>query len=229
LDLGRQDTEEAATTDFLAAQAIDLGDHFTFTIERTRLLNPALEGAAVRYHATAGLAGRVFEDITVDVGFGDPAVTDPEMVRGSDLLEFADIPPIEVPALPLELHVAEKVHAYTRSYAGGHPSTRVKDLVDLVAMSSRFAFQAGRVRRALEVTFSSRGTHLLPSAFPSPPPQWRIPYRRMAAEVGLDPDVSAGYQQAEAFLDPVLAGAIPGDARWNPTQHGWQEAGIDIA
>jgi hypothetical protein len=134
LDLGRQDNEEAATADFLTAQSVDLGDYFTFVIERTRKLDAALEGAAVRYHVIAELAGRPFEDATVDVGFGDPPVTDPELVRGPDLLSFADIPPAEVLALPLEQHVAEKVHAYTRSYGDGRPSTRVKDLIDLVMM-----------------------------------------------------------------------------------------------
>jgi hypothetical protein len=65
MDLGRQDDEQAATADFLAAQAVDLGDHFTFVIERTTKLGAMLEGAAVRYHVTAELAGRTFEDVTV--------------------------------------------------------------------------------------------------------------------------------------------------------------------
>jgi len=228
MDLGRQDSEEAATADFLTAQAVDLGDYFTFAIERTGRLDPALEGAAVRYHATASLAGRIFEDITVDVGFGDPAVTDPEIIRGPDLLGFAEIPAVQVPALPLEQHVAEKVHAYTRSYAGGNPSTRVKDLIDLAVISSQFSFQAGRLRRALEATFSSWATHLLPPALPPPPAQWRIPYRRIATEVGLDPDVTVGYEQANIFLGPILAGAIPEHMQWNPMQHAWQEVGHDV-
>lgn len=122
---------------------------------------------------------------------------------------FADIPPAEVPALPLEQHVAEKVHAYTRRYVGGSPSTRVNDTVDLAVMSSLSHFQAGRLRRALEATLESRGTHALPSVLPPPSPGWRTPYRRMPAEVGLEPDLSSGYEQARAFLDPILAGTTP--------------------
>ncbi|MBI2403732.1 MAG: hypothetical protein HYV20_13555 [Gemmatimonadetes bacterium] len=34
--------------------------------------------------------------------------------------------------IPLARHVAEKVHAYARTYGEGRASTRVKDLVDLV-------------------------------------------------------------------------------------------------
>ena len=128
MDLGRWDDEPAATDDLVAAQQIDLGDHFRFAVGRTAKLDQLLEGAAVRYHVSAYLAGRRFEELTVDVGFGDPPVGEPERLRGPDLLSFAEIAPVEVPALPLEQHVAEKVHAYTRSYAAGHSSTRTKDL-----------------------------------------------------------------------------------------------------
>jgi len=221
LDLGRKDNEEAATADFLAAQSVDLGDYFTFIVERTKKLDAALEGAAVRYHVIAELAGRLFEDVTVDVGFGDPPVTDPELVRGPELLSFADIPPAEVPALPLEQHVAEKVHAYTRSYAGGRPSTRVKDLIDLVMMSALFNFQAGRVRRALQAVFAARSTRTLSASLPPPPTQWRAAYRKMAGEVGLDEDLLVGYERARAFLDPILSGSVPDGGQWNPTQHSW--------
>ena len=220
MDLGRQDSEEEATADFVAAQSIELGDYFTFVVERTKKLD-VTEGAAVRYHVTAELAGRPFEDVTVDVSFGEALIADPELVRGPELLSFAGVPPAEVPVLPLEQHVAEKVHAYTRSYAGGRVSTRVKDLIDLVIISSLFGFQAGRLRRALEATFDARSTHPLPPSLSPPPSQWRAAYRRIAAEVGLDPDMSQGYGRVKGFLDPILSAAVPDDARWKPARQSW--------
>jgi hypothetical protein len=221
MDLGRQDSEEEATADFVAAQSLDLEDYFTFDIERTGKLD-TMEGVATRYHVTAELAGRAFEDVTVDVGFGDALVGDPELVRGPELLRFAGIPPAQVPALPLEQHVADKVHAYTRSYAGGRPSTRPKDLIDLAMISSLFEFQAGRVGRALQAVFSARKTHPLPTSLPLPPSQWRLAYRRMAAEVGLDSDMSVGFERVNVFLDPILASAVPEHARWSPTLQTWR-------
>lgn len=177
LDLGRQDSEEAATADFLAAQSVDLGDYFTFAIERTGPLDSDMEGATVRYHMTAQLAGRRFEDVKVDVGFGDPPVTDPELVRGPDLLAFADIPPIVVPALSLKQHVAEKLHAYTRRYSGGTASTRVKDLTDLVTMSSFFAFEAGRAATGIggHVRCSRYSSVARGSASSTAPLAYRLP------------------------------------------------------
>src|SRR2546428_4156576 len=94
LDLGRQDDESSATADFRSAEAADLGDFFSFKIERTGRLDSLRDGAAVRYHVTAGLAGRRFEEATVDVGFGEPSIPEPELLVGSDLLDFAGIPAI---------------------------------------------------------------------------------------------------------------------------------------
>ena len=221
MDLGRWDDERMAAEDFAATEQLDLGDHFRFAVVRTDKLDQLLEGAAVRYHVSAYLAGRRFEELTVDVGFGDPLTVPPERLRGPDLLSFAEIAPIEVPALPLEQHVAEKVHAYTRSYAGGRASTRVKDLLDLVLIPSQFPFEAGRLRSALRATFGARETHRHRSALPPPPDEWRPGYRRMAAEVGLDPELSTGYAQARTVLDPILAGTGPDDARWDPARRTW--------
>lgn len=156
MDLGRWDDERAATDDLVAAQYVELGDHFRFAVERTAKLDQLLEGAAVRYHVSAYLAERRFEELTVDVGFGGPWIAEPEWLSGPDLLSFAEIAPIEVPALPLEQHVAEKIHAYTRRYAGGHSSSRTKNLVDLALISSLFPFQASSLRGAFRATFDAR-------------------------------------------------------------------------
>ena len=220
MDLAREGGEAAATADLLAAQAVALGDYFTFTIVKTGRL-AGLEGAAARYHVVAELAGRLFEDAIVDVDFGDALVVAPDLVPVPDLLGFAGIEMIAVPALPLELHVAEKVHAYTRIYAGGRTSSRVKDLVDLALIRSCAAFEASSLQQALLVTFERRGAHAIPAALPPPPPDWGLAYRKMAMAVGLNPDVATGYRLAADFLDPILSGAVPDDARWDPVCHGW--------
>ena len=86
---------------------------------------------AIRFHVTAELAGRIFDQFVVDVGFLDSTTTTPDTIQTSDMLSFAHIDPVRAPALPLPQHVAEKVHAYTRTYGEtARPSTRPKDLVD---------------------------------------------------------------------------------------------------
>ena len=75
----------------------------------------------------------------------------------------------------------------------------------MVLISNEATPSARKVRVALEETFSTRNTHLLPSALPSPPDAWRVAYRKVADGVGLDPELEKGFARARAFLDPVLA------------------------
>lgn len=219
VDFGHSDSEEAATADFLAPQSVDLDDYFTFSIERAGRIDVGGEGSAVRYRARAELAGRPFESFVVDVGFGGP-LDAPDIVSGPALLEFAEIASTEIPVLPLERHIAEKVHAYTAVYAEGRPSSRVKDLVDLVLIESLFALRADRLRRAIESTFAERNSQP-PETLPPPPAEWRVAYRKMAGEAGIELDVAEGYERARAFLDPVLAGSQAPDAEWDPVSHAW--------
>lgn len=176
----------------------------------------------MRYHASCELAGRRFDDVTVDVALGDRPIRQPEVVRGPGLLTFADIEPAEVPVIPLTQHVAEKLHAYTRTYGrAGISSIRVKDLIDLVLIRTRARLDAGELRLALDHTFASRGRRELPARFPPAPPEWRVSYRRMAGEVGVPPDLGEGRAAAAALLDPILSGEVSaGD--WDPESGAWR-------
>jgi hypothetical protein len=219
MDLVRGDNEAAATSDLIAAQALDLDDFFIFAIEKIGAPGEALEGVAVRYRVHAELGGRRFEEVMVDIGFSDPLKWKPEPIRAPDLLAFAGIEPIKVPVLPLEQHIAEKVHAYTRTYGQGQRSSRAKDLVDLVLVKQIMALDAARLRSALVGVFEGRRQHGLPSRLPPPPTEWAVPYRKLAKEVGIDPDLRAGYAHAAPVLDPVLAGRNIG--RWDPQSASW--------
>jgi len=176
------------------------------------------EGDTVRCRIRAELAARVFENVIVDMGFSDPLGWAPELVLGTDLLAFADIEPVQVPVIALEQQVAEKVHAYTRTYSG-QPSSRAKDLVDLVLIKEAALLDQRRLRAALVGVFDGRGQHPLPASLPPPPKAWVVPYRKLATEVGLEPDLANGHREAATFLDPVLGGQDtlgwnPGEGRW---------------
>jgi Nucleotidyl transferase AbiEii toxin, Type IV TA system len=106
VDVAGRGGEDATTADLLATGELDLGDHFSFAIERTTKLDQLVEGPAVRYHVRADLAGRLFEEFNLDVGFDFPVGWKPETLNGPDLLSFADIEPVVAPSLPLEVQVA---------------------------------------------------------------------------------------------------------------------------
>lgn len=223
MDLARSGGEEAATEDLIAAQAVELGDYFTFEIDRTGQLDEMAGARATRYHVRCLLGGRLFEDVVIDVGFDLPPGWDPDLVEGPDLLGFADIDPVAVPTLPLELQIAEKAHAYTRSYGeSGAPSTRVKDLIDLVLIGTSATLDAAKLARALKDTFELRGRHDMPTSLPEPPAQWAAPYAALAREVGLPPDLGGAFRMASAMLDPVLNGSVLG-GRWDRRRGRWEQ------
>ena len=222
IDLATAGDEASATADLLAAQAVDLGDFFSFAIERTSALDRLRDGAAVRYHVTAELAGRTFDEFVLDLGFDPPTDVELARLRGPDLLAFADLAPVEVAAVPLEFQIAEKVHAYTRGYGDRTPSTRVKDLVDLALIATEGAPDAALLRVALDRTFTLRAGQQLPPTLPDPPPDWRVPYGRMAREIGLDPDLEAGHALAARLLDPVLSQEVAAGT-WRLGHGGWRK------
>jgi len=220
IDLGRDDNETAAIDDINAAEQLALDDFFTFAALRTDDHAGNDEFSAIRFHVTAQLAGRTFDKFVLDIGFGDPLVGRPDTIATSDLLAFAGIEPVHVPAVPLSQHLAEKVHAYTRTYGEAQqPSTRPKDLIDILLIASVEPLAAAELREALERTFTSRAGHALPGSLPPPPPAWANPYARLAAQVGLDADLAAAFAHAAAFVDPVLDGSAAG--HWAPERGSW--------
>lgn len=220
IDLGRDDDEQAAIEDITAAQQLALDDFFTYAAIRTDDLDRTDEFAAVRFHVVAQLASRTFEQFTLDIGFTDSIPATPDTIKTSDLLAFAGIDPIDLPALPLAQHLAEKVHAYTRTYgATARRSTRPKDLVDILLIAASEPIDARALRTALESTFTERQSHQLPSGLPTPPTEWANPYRRLAAVIGVEPDLSTAFAKVATFLDPILAGRS--DGTWDATRKRW--------
>jgi Nucleotidyl transferase AbiEii toxin, Type IV TA system len=221
MDLGRTDDEDAAIEDFTAAQELVLDDFFSFAVRRTDALDDADDFRAIRFHVTAELAGRVFDQFVVDVGFVDSISTKPEEIETSDLLSFAGIEPIRVPALPLPQHIAEKVHAYTRTYGeSGRESTRPKDLVDILLIAGSEPIDAAALRDALERTFNERRLQPIPAALPPPPEAWREPYRRLASEVAVEANLERAHALAAEFVDPILAGRSTGT--WSAARREWR-------
>jgi hypothetical protein len=70
------------------------------------------------------------------------------------------------------------------------------------------ALDAARLRDALVGVFEKRNQHLLPDHLPPPPKDWAVSYRKLAREVGVESDLAAAYEEARAFLDPVLIGKV---------------------
>jgi hypothetical protein len=202
----------------LDAASHDAGDFFQFAIERTGMPKDRL-GGSHRFRVSASLAGRQFESFLLDVGF-QPDALGTEILRTDDLLGFAEIEPLKVQAVPLELQVAEKLHSYSRVYEGGRPSTRTKDLIDLALIAELSNLDATVLRREIDTIFALRESHAIPDSLPPPPVEWAVPFRRLAEEVGVPAELAVGHSDAAALLDPILSGEVA-SGKWDSTQRHW--------
>lgn len=204
----------------------DLHDFFLFSAER---VGPSADSEvrSTRYRGVVELAGRQFETIRIDVGFGDPFVAEPEMIQTTGLLEFAGIERVQVRVISVEQHIAEKVHAYSRTYRSGTVNSRAKDLADLLLIASLDRPRADRLGEAVRRIFSARGTTSVPIYLPPPPESWLTPYRELAGELGVERDLGHAHTQAALFLQPVLDSTAQGV--WNPVQWIWESEPLQSA
>ncbi len=200
------------------AARVDLPDFFEFGVSISEDVPAAAGEVPLRFLVTSYISGRVFDQAVLDAATAAHLPPDPERVLSSELA-FAGLPPVEVPLLPLEAQVADKLHAYTRP-RHGRPPTRVKDLVDLALIARSATLSADRLRRAVEEVFERAGTHPVPQRLPRPPAEWAVPYRRAAIAVGLDPDPESGWRAVSALVDPVLSGRARG-MEWDPNAQEW--------
>lgn len=164
-------------------------DRFHFLVgASTPLADDAYGRPAWRFHVSAELAGKSFVEFRIDV------VERPEELVG---LTEIDVPAGDVPAgdvavgpvrtvavTDLRQQFAEKLHALTRSYAGG-TSTRVKDLVDLVLLlEDGLAADVDLVATVRRV-FAVRGAAAPPLDLGPPPAGWAGPFADWAIELNL--------------------------------------------
>ena len=161
-------------------------DRFVFRVaEGSEEELPTQGVKSYRFSVEARLDGRIFEQIKVDVGVGDPLIPPLEEVKGSDLLSFAGIPIATIRVTSRAQHFAEKVHALTRPF-DDRINTRVKDLADLMLLAAHGLPQPGDVKVAVTEIFGNRRTHEIPSKIEVPPATWSNSYSAMATQLSLN-------------------------------------------
>ncbi len=219
----RTTIEPQAALDRLRALVAEspAADHFTFDLAESGYEMQGAPGGTLRVRVVTRLAGVVLVDFHIDLSSGDAVVGSPDVLLGSDLLQFAGIEPIRFPVYPVTQQLAEKLHAYT--LPRHEQNTRVKDLVDLIAITAIETVDGSALSNSLHATFDTRATHDIPAALPEPPLTWSAAFARLAADspITVETSLSEGYTRATRFWNPVLAGSVQG-SQWLPFRQDWQ-------
>jgi hypothetical protein len=146
------------------AMATDLdSDGFAFTVSPPAELAADEAGRfSWRFSVQASLAGRPFDGLKLDVAPRAEELDPTERIVLRSSLSFAGIEGRSVELIDVNRHAAEKIHAYTRVY-GERPSTRVRDLADLVLLIENDLLDHACVAAAIDAAFAQRMTHPVPA------------------------------------------------------------------
>lgn len=220
IDLYRAQEQRTAETDLRAAATRDLGDWFRFELGAGQ---PFDSGTRLPIKAFVGQT--LWVAFHVDLAASELRMTgEPDRVPPLARIEMPDVEQHGYRAYPLVDHVADKVVATFQRY-GQHllPSTRFKDLIDLVSIARGASLPADAQRAAL-VSEAERRAVTLPSHFEVPDRSlWQPGYAAEARRsiVPLPPTLDDALAAVRPFLDPLLDGTASGT--WQPGTLLWAQ------
>lgn len=150
VDIYRAVENMVAVADIARAAKLDLGDWFTFELGSTRPHADEAEGVRIPVNAYVGAT--LWAQFHIDlVGTNLRVIGEPDDVTAIARVDMANIDQLGYRAYPLVDHVADTVMAIIKRH-GERPSTRFKDLVDLVAIVTEVSIDAGAQYAALTET-----------------------------------------------------------------------------
>jgi hypothetical protein len=220
IDLYREISLAAAEADLRHASTADIGDWFRFEVGAATPVGTV----GARLPVTSVIGTTTWASVHVDlIGSGLRMTGQPEHVPPLAENAIPEVAQHGYQAYPLVDHVADKVAAtYERYGTADMPSTRYRDLVDLVSIVSGASVSAAAQITALVSEFDRRQLNL-PASFDVPDRRlWASGYAAEARRSLL----AAGRTLNEAltivkpFIDPLLDQTATG--HWDLCSRQWQ-------
>jgi len=142
IDVYRDAAAQVAERELLQAASEDIGDWFRFDVGAPQAVRDAASG--VRLPVTAYVGATQWASFHVDLVGSDITMTgEPEPVPPLARVAMPEVEQHGYRAYPLVDHIADKVAATFGRYSDTEaPSTRYKDLVDLVAIVTAVPVEA---------------------------------------------------------------------------------------
>ncbi|MFI9569991.1 nucleotidyl transferase AbiEii/AbiGii toxin family protein [Microbispora rosea] len=212
--VARADSVEAGLAALRGAAETELGDFFSFRFDRPRSLVQGVDG--VRVSVEAWLGSRRFERFGVDLVTGAVMTGEPEVSPPTLTLDIPGLvrPPYRL--YPLADTVADKVMAILEDHSG-RPSTRFRDLVDLVLIARSRSLQADALSTAL--TSEAQRRELLHRAELGGARRGDVDGRDATVVADLawieERSLHEALRVAKALVDPVLSGQVL-SGTWDP-------------
>lgn len=223
LDAAQDALEQAASR--------DLGDHVRFQLSTARDTGrgenqPGVQTRRLVFTAQDATTGRRLFEVPIDVVVGPPPVGTIETTEPSNRIRLGR-PLLTHPyrLFPIADQVAEKVAATMSTYAG-RPSSRVKDLVDLVTIARTQSVNLRELQMAIDAKRAL--SRLEPFAEFAVPAEWERTYRPLAVKtpaVGEILTLTDATDIVKQLVDPALADErVDEHLNWSPADVGWTTA-----
>jgi hypothetical protein len=222
IDLYREISLAVAEADLRHAAAADIGDWFRFEVGAATPVGTV----GTRLPVTSVIGTTTWAGFHVDlIGSGLRMTGRPERVPPLAENAIPEVTQHGYQAYPLVDHVADKVAAtYERYGTAGMPSTRYRDLVDLVSIVTGASVPAADQITALLSEFDRRQLNL-PAAFDVPDRRLWAPGYAAEARRSLLPaggTLDEALNLVKPFIDPLLSQSATG--HWDPGSRQWLKA-----
>ncbi|MDX2377621.1 nucleotidyl transferase AbiEii/AbiGii toxin family protein [Microbacterium sp. LRZ72] len=223
--LAEIDDPASAVERLRGALDTDLHDHFRFVITGVRAaggatMQPDVGGFRVSTDAYCGVRRR--QQFSVDLVTGSLMTAEPDIQTRLALVPT--VPPAQVRLYPVVDHIADKLCATQSTYgtAGDQPSSRVRDLVDLVVFARTQSISGAELIEAINAEWTHRG--LPGSPLFTPPDHWERRYPAEARRVPACGDTltfARAVDLVAGLLIPVFDGSAI-ERRWSPETLAWE-------
>lgn len=224
VDLFRaNNTLDGALAELIRLASIDLGDFFRFVYTKHE---PVVGGDQQTYTDGYGVDFDIYigadkkEALHVDLVVGVIVTDDVTVAAPANRLDLPRLPSNDYRLYPIVDQIADKVCATMANY-NGRPSSREKDLVDLVVIAKTQTLSADALGRAIDA--EARVRSLIPFTELTIPPTWGRLYAKQAKDVPYCADyrtVDLAVELMRAFIDMVLHDEVPGKT-WSPDSLAW--------
>lgn len=176
---------------------------------------------------TVWLGNRIFDTFIIDITNRRHGHGPVDMLPLSPVIEhdtLTDLP--DIPVVAVENHLADKICAMYELHGrnGDQPSTRYRDLADIVRLIRSSIIDAARLREVLGHEQQRRGI-VLPQQLQPPSSRWAESFPRAAQGFAEYPaeyhQLDVSLTHAGACLNPVLSGKIIA-GYWDHVSRSWQ-------
>ncbi len=196
------------------------GDFFTFDIlTNGRQFTNAATG--VNLDVVAFIGNKEFQRFNIDVVISSNMTKEPDIVTGLRPVSIPGLPSADYVVYSVVDHIADKHAAMIDTYGlEKRPSSRYRDLVDLVLLATNHSLEASELQAALFSEYVHRKL-AKPTAVVAPDVSWETGYAREAAKVPqlVQQTLEAAMDVAANLLNPLLNDEDI--KRWKPNEQIW--------